>query len=244
MEEMRLKTTKQCATSIRLAEDTIRKINELFMGESSFTRKIEGCVDYLYAIYAEQLDLLKGYFSVVEAGYLASVFNGLLYSITDLEIVHARLLQSYEDSIIYGTAFVSDETVDFEKLREKLQSLSMVQASIVENSMVEFWESQCTEDKMNISDMYIVDSMDHKYLICIKCDEHEDLKNAFSSLFLLLEKEDFTPTMNETYDSIDNSIKINCSHKNGLTVSGRMELKEKINTTLRDINVVADINII
>lgn len=238
------KTKKEFLSSIRLSESSLQKINELFVGELNFTSKIERCIDYLYDVYLDEYSKLNGYFSTAEAGHIASIYNGMLPEYDELRNIHSSLVANYEDSITYGTNYSSDEIIDYNELNDKLYGLSLLQAWSVQNSMVAFWESQYTEDPMELNQLCIVNPKYHDYLVCITCNTKEDLVIASRYLITLLEEEGYLLSLNERMYSSETSIKISCRYDKRLTVAGLMELKEQINTILRDIGVVADINII
>lgn len=104
------------------------------------SERVEGAVELLGRIFDSEVRNMENYFNRLEACYLSTFYMGYTAFNDNPNEILQYLINDFEASLVYGTpvAFISDEPVNLEILREKIYKLTPLQAWVIQCSLRDY----------------------------------------------------------------------------------------------------------
>ena len=228
--------------SFRFDSDIKEDLGKLMNSKKyeTVTGQIENNIILLKNICTCTESELRNYFNIFEGEFMVKIFKDVIVDYTEKLSVKDYLTEIFE---IGRYNFNEKSNIDFEKLSDKIYKLNDIQAFVIINQIVDYYN----DSVQNIHKLSIIDS-DNIYSIDI----------VYKELFRNVDKEIKLHVSNKISKEyvIDDSIKLKVVDVPGynvtsiifrssysLDLSQKFELKMNILNELKKISDVTDINI-
>lgn len=235
--------------TFRFSIDDKSKLEKLFNSKiyKTTTSKLESSINLLNNLYECATLDVKNIFSISEAKFIISIFEGINVNYTENSSVKDYLEKIYK---MGRYNFNEISNINFNNLDEKIGRLTDLQAFVILNKIVDYLNIESDKEK-SIFDLGIVDanniySIDvvfdsslSKYKEEIKSIVLEILINEFSDEYII---DDDISLENVNIPGHD-YISIVFRAVNRMAISDRYEFKELLKNNIMDQYEINDINI-